>query len=57
MTRRFERMEKNLAAQLERDIGKCECFSFQFDESTDCVAVAHLCIFIRMVFENMTAKE
>ena len=50
-------MEKNLAAQLEREIGWCECFSLQFDESTDSVDMAQLCIFIKMVFENMTAKE
>ena len=36
VTRRFEEMEENLAAELERDIGRCECFSIQFDESTDC---------------------
>ena len=57
VTRRFEGMEENLAAQLERDIDRCECFSLQFDESTDFVNIAQLCVFIRMVFENMTAKE
>ena len=57
VTKRFEGMEENLAAQLERDIDRCECFSLQFDESTDSVDIAQLCVFIRMVFENMTAKE
>ena len=50
-------MEENLVAQLERDIDRCECFSLQFDESTDSVDIAQLPVFIRMVFENMTAKE
>ena len=50
-------MEENLAAQLERDIDRCECFSLQFDESTDSMDIAQLRVFIRMVFENMTAKE
>ena len=57
VTRRFEVMEENLAAQLERDIDRCECFSLQFDESIDSVDIAQLCVFIRMMFENMTAKE
>ena len=57
VTRQFEGMEEDLAAQLERDIDRCEYFSLQFDESEDSVDIVHLCIFIRMVFENMTAKE
>ena len=55
--RQFEEMEKNFAAQLKRDIGMCECFLLQFDESTNSVNMAQLCIFIRMVLENMTSKE
>ena len=56
--RRCKKMEENLAAKLQKDIAKCECFSLQFDESTDFVdVVTQLCIFIRMVFENMTAKK
>ena len=50
-------MGKNLAAHLERDIGRCECCSLQFDESTDALDMVQLCIFIRMVFENMIVKE
>ena len=57
VTRQFEGMEENLAAQLERYIDRCECFLLQFDESIDTVNIAKLCVFIRMVFENMTAKE
>jgi len=57
VTRRFEGMEEKLAAELERDIGRRECFSIQFDESTDSVDIAQLCVFIRMVFKNMTVKE
>jgi len=56
VTRRFEGMEENLAAELEGDIGKCECFSIQFDESTDSVDIVQLCVFIRMVFKNMTVR-
>ena len=57
MTKQCERMEENLAARLQRDIARSECFSLQFDESTSSVDVAHLCIFIRMVFDSMNAKE
>ena len=57
MTNRSERMWGNLAAQLQRDIGRCECFSLQFDESINFVDVAQLCIFTKMVFENIAAKE
>ena len=32
-------------------------FSLQLDESTDVSDTAQLCIFIRMVFTDMTAKE
>ena len=56
MTRRCEGMEENLTAQLQRDIAMCECFSLQFDESTDSVDVAQLCLFMRMMFYDMTAK-
>ena len=40
-----------------KDIDVCECFSLQSDESTDTVDVAQLCVFIRVVFEDMSAKE
>ena len=57
VTRRIEGIEKNFAVELERDIGRCECFSIQFDESTDSVDIAQLCVFIRMVFKDTTVKE
>ena len=34
-----------------------DCFSLQFDESTDAVDVAQLCVFVRMVFDDMSLKE
>jgi len=43
--------------QLRDVIDVCERFSLQFDELTDMVDVAHLCVFIRLLFEDMTAKE
>ena len=42
VTRRFEVMEENLAAQLERYIDRCECFSLQVDELIDSVDIAQL---------------
>ncbi|RXN37666.1 general transcription factor II-I repeat domain-containing 2A-like protein [Labeo rohita] len=50
-------MAEDVEAQLRKDIEQCECFSLQFDESTDVVDVAQLCVFIRMVFGDMGAKE
>ena len=34
-----------------------EGFSLQFDESTDAVDVAQLCVFVRMVFDDLSVKE
>ena len=56
-TRRCEVMAVNVEEQLRKDIDTCECFSLQFDESTDTVDVAQLCVFIRMVFGDMSARE
>ncbi|KAJ8044736.1 Zinc finger BED domain-containing protein 5 [Holothuria leucospilota] len=50
-------MAVDVEEQLRKDIDVCECFSLQFDESTDMVDVAQLCVFIRKVFEDMSAKE
>ena len=50
-------MAEDLPQQLWKDIGDCECFSLQFGESADLSDTAQLCIFIRMVFTDMTAKE
>ena len=57
VTRRCEAMSGDIEQQLQNDIDACLCFSLQFDESTDAVDVAQLCVFIRMVFGDMTAKE
>ena len=56
MTRRCGVMAEDLTQQLWKDIGDCECFSLQLDESTDISDTAQLCIFIRMVFTGKTAK-
>lgn len=56
-TRRCEEMAVDVEEQLRKDIDACECFSLQFDESTDMVDMAQLCVFIRMVFEDMSTKE
>lgn len=57
ITRRSEVMAEDLTQQLWKDIADCECFSLQLDESTDVSDTAQMCIFIRMVFTDMTAKE
>ena len=57
VTRRSEAIAEDLTRQLWKDIADCECFSLQLDESTNVSDTAQLCIFIRMVFTNMTAKE
>lgn len=57
VTRRCEVMADDLTQQLWKDIADCQCFSLQLDESTDLSDTAQLCIFIRMVFKDMTAKE
>ncbi len=57
VTRRSEVMAEDLTQQLWKDIADCECFSLQLDKSTDVSDTAQLCIFIRMVFTDMTAKE
>lgn len=57
VTRRCETMSEDVEQQLRNDINTCLCFSLQFDESTDAVDVAQLCVFIRLVFHDMSAKE
>ncbi|XP_057190131.1 general transcription factor II-I repeat domain-containing protein 2-like [Triplophysa rosa] len=57
VTRRCELMADDLTQQLRKDITDCECFSLQLDESTDISDTAQLCVFIRMVFKDMTARE
>ena len=50
-------MAEDLIQQMCKDIGDCECFSLQLDESTDVSNTAKVCIFICMVFSDITAKE
>lgn len=57
VTRRSEAMAEDLTKQLWKDITDCECFSLQLDESTDVSDTAQLCIFIRMVFTDMSTRE
>uniref|UniRef100_A0A669C9P0 HAT C-terminal dimerisation domain-containing protein n=1 Tax=Oreochromis niloticus TaxID=8128 RepID=A0A669C9P0_ORENI len=57
VTRRCEAMAEDLTQQLWKDIRDCQCFSLQLDESTDVSDTAQVCIFIRMVFTDITAKE
>ena len=57
VTQRCEVMAEDLTQQLWKDITDCECFSLQLDESTDVIDTSQLCIFIWMVFTDMTAKE
>ena len=57
VTRRYEAMAEDFTQQMWKDIGDCECFSLQLDESTDVSDTAQMCVFIRMVFSDMTARE
>lgn len=57
VARRSEAMAQDLMQQLWKDIADCECFSLQLDEPTDASDTAQVCIFIRIVFPDMTAKE
>lgn len=55
--RRSEALSQNLEQLLKEDLQKCSFLSLQFDESTDVTDIAELCIFVRLVFEDMTSKE
>ncbi|CAH0397110.1 unnamed protein product [Chilo suppressalis] len=57
VTRRIEVISQDMADKLKHDIMECTYFSLQFDESTDMTDTVQLCIFIRMVFNYMLAKE
>ena len=57
VTQRCEVMAEDLTQQLRRDTADCEYFSLQLDGSTDTSDTAQLCVFIWMVFTDMTAKE
>ena len=57
VTQRCEVMAEDLTQQLRRDTADCEYFSLQLDGSTDTSDTAKLCVFIWMVFTDMTAEE
>ncbi|KAM4555068.1 general transcription factor II-I repeat domain-containing protein 2-like [Odontesthes bonariensis] len=57
VTRRCETMAEDVTQQLWKDIKDCECFSLQLDESTDVSDTAQVCIYIRLVLSDMSAKE
>ena len=57
ITRRCKAMAEDLIQQMWKDIGDCECFPLQLDESTNMSDTAQMGIFIRMVFSDITAKE
>ncbi|GFS98601.1 DUF4371 domain-containing protein [Trichonephila clavipes] len=55
--RRTEAMNNNLEVLLNDDLKACKLLSLQFYEFMDISDIAQLCIFVRMVFEDMTPKE
>lgn len=57
VTRRIQAMSVNVREQLKDDLQKCVFLSLQCDESTDICNVAQINIFIRMVFNDCSAKE
>ena len=57
VTRRCDAMAEDLTQQMWTDIRNCEFFSLQLDESTYVSDTAQMCVFIRMVFSDITAKE
>lgn len=57
VTRRIEAMSVNIREQLKDDLQKCIFLSLQYDELTDIYNVAQINIFIRMVFNDCSAKE
>ena len=57
VTRRCEAMAEDSTQQMWKDIADCQCFSLQLKKSTDVSGTGQMCIFIRMVFSDITAKE
>lgn len=55
--RRTEVMGEYLEQLLNEDLPKCSFVALQFDESTDVSDIAELCIFVRLLFEDMTTIE
>ena len=50
-------MAEDLTQQLQTNVADSECFLLQWDESVDTSDTAQPCIFIRMMFTDMTEKE
>lgn len=55
--RRSEMIGKDLDDLLKSDLNRAQYLSLQFDESTDFTDIAQLCVFVKMVFPDMTSKE
>ena len=50
-------MAEDLTQQLCREIADCKCFLLQLDESTDTSDTPQSCVYIQMVFTDITVKE
>ena len=48
---------KVVEEQLRKFIDACECFSLTFEKPTDMVDMAQLCVFMRIVFEDISSRE
>uniref|UniRef100_A0A6P7GSJ3 SCAN domain-containing protein 3-like n=1 Tax=Diabrotica virgifera virgifera TaxID=50390 RepID=A0A6P7GSJ3_DIAVI len=57
VTRRVENMSEDVVSQMKTDLQRCIFFSLQFDESTDTSDTSQLAIFVRMIFDYLTATE
>lgn len=57
MVRRVSAMTGNLTEQLDRDLVKCRCFSIQRNKSVASSSTSQLMMFIRMVFDDFSAKD
>ncbi|KAM8960584.1 general transcription factor II-I repeat domain-containing protein 2-like [Pelodytes ibericus] len=55
--RRIVNLAKNIEYQLKKELQSCLSFSIALDESTDIRDTAQLCIWIRLVPENVQVKE
>ncbi|XP_050505187.1 general transcription factor II-I repeat domain-containing protein 2A-like [Diabrotica virgifera virgifera] len=56
VTRRVENMSEDVS-QMKTDLQRFIFFSLQFDESIDISDTSQLAIFVRMIFDDFTAKE
>ncbi|XP_072380796.1 SCAN domain-containing protein 3-like [Diabrotica undecimpunctata] len=57
VTRLVENMSEDVVSQMKTDLQRCIFFSLLFDESTDISDTSQLAIFVRMIFDDFTAKE